>query len=282
MGLQGGLGTGSPYRASPFPFLETSLDGGAGNDLLTGGPNRETFYGGTGNDTLRGGGGNDLMYGNAGADRLEGGADGDGLYPGTGNDVILGGAGGDSFGAEGGLDGADDFRGGAGSDSVSYVSRSAAVRVDFDGVADDGLPGEHDNIRPDVENASGGAGADRLIGNGFANTFRGNAGADFLDGRGGDDPDQVNGGADNDVLEGGDGGDVLNGGADDDQLDDGLGSDILNGGTGNDLFDQGTGTNGPDVISGGAGGLDQVFYSSRSAGVSVSLDNTANDGIGVR
>ncbi len=287
LGAQGGLGTGAPYLLGEFTYGETTLDGGPGHDVLTGGPIRETFYGQSGRDAIRGGGGSDLMYGDAGADRLFGGADGDGLYPGPGDDLIAGGGGGDSYGTEAGAEGADEFRGGPGVDRVSFYSRTGRVRVDLDGRADDGLSGERDNIRPDVEEIYGGSGADRLIGNGAANLLYGDVGADRLEGHGGDDElvgggaenemDVLLGGAGDDSLESGGGGDILNGGADDDELFDDLGSDTVSGGSGNDQINQGSAANGGDALSGGRG-LDEVSYASRGAAVNVSVNNVANDG----
>jgi Ca2+-binding RTX toxin-like protein len=285
IGLQGGLGTGAPFVSGVGPATEVYLEGDSGNDLITGGPGRETFYGWGGNDSLKGGGGNDLMYGGTGADRLDGGPEGDGLYPGAGNDVVIGGGGRDAFGAESTSDGADDFRGGPGIDNASYFDRAATVRVDLDGNADDGGTGEHDNIRPDVENVDGGSGADRLVGNGLANSFSGWDGADRLVGGGGDDElvgdvgaDNLSGGPGDDFLDAGSDPDVLNGGADDDLLTDGTGADTVNGGGGNDDVNQGSSANGSDVISGGGGQIDQVLYSSRVVAVNVSVNNSADDG----
>jgi Ca2+-binding RTX toxin-like protein len=289
IGLQGGLGTGSAYSFPTNPAAtETTLEGHGGNDTLTGGPIRETFYGGPGRDLIKGGGGEDLMYGDTGADRLEGGADGDGLYPEEGDDVIVGGAGSDYYGSEATADGRDTFSGGPGSDTASYFDRVGDVRVDLDSVADDGLAGEGDNIRRDVENLTSGDGDDRLIGNGAANQFFGEGGADRLDGLGGNDElnagasadadaDRLNGGADDDTLEGGGGADVLNGGADEDFLDDGPGNDEIDAGSGRDSISQGAAANGADTIEGGSG-FDSLLYSSRGIGVNVSVNNTANDG----
>jgi hypothetical protein len=53
------------------------LDGGAGNDVLTGGRRHDVLLGGTGNDTLTGGSGNDLLVGGTGTDSLDGGAGSD-------------------------------------------------------------------------------------------------------------------------------------------------------------------------------------------------------------
>ncbi|WP_244928303.1 Calx-beta domain-containing protein [Nocardioides sp. W7] len=98
------------------------LAGGPGDDVLTVNDIavRATFVGGPGADT---------MTGNEAADVFDQGAAPDGA------DVLIG-------------------RGGA--DVADYRSRPAgSVRVTFDGVADDGAPGEQDNVQADVESAPG-------------------------------------------------------------------------------------------------------------------------------
>jgi serralysin len=83
-----------------------------------------------------------------------------------------------------------------------------------------------------IEQAVGGGGSDRLVGNAAGNLLTGNAGTDKLEGNGGDDTIQGGAGADllygdagNDRLEGGDDADILFGGAGADRLDGGLGDD---------------------------------------------------------
>jgi serralysin len=66
-----------------------------------------------------------------------------------------------------------------------------------------------------IENAVGGSGSDRLVGNTVANTLTGNAGNDTLEGR--DGADILVGGLGNDVLDGGTGADKMAGGAGDDR-----------------------------------------------------------------
>jgi hypothetical protein len=134
------------------------------------------------------------ILGTAGADRLTGTAGADALYGRAGNDVLDGGEGDDEL--DGGP-GADVLRGGPGVDVVSYAG-AAPVIVTLDGAADDGTAGERDDVQADVEDVFGGAGDDRLTGNGDANTLDGGAGDDALDG-----------GAGADVLLGGDGDDVI-------------------------------------------------------------------------
>lgn len=86
---------------------------------------------------------------------------------------------------------------------------------------------------------------------------------------GGDGTDTLNGGSGNDTLNGGDNDpwedEVINGGA---------GNDILNGNTGRNLMDGGTGA---DTINGGSD-WDIVTYESRTNGLTVTANNTANDG----
>ena len=90
-------------------------------------------------------------------------------------------------------------------------------------------------------------------------------------------PATIAGGGGNDVLRGGSGNDRLEGGPGGDTLDGAAGSDVELGGDGNDTFSQGRSPNGADGLQGG-GGVDQVGYGKRSAGIAVSLDAVANDG----
>jgi hypothetical protein len=118
-------------------------------------------------NTFRGGAGADTLDGRAGPDQLEGGPDG------------------------------DDLHGGADVDRVSYPE-DAAQRVTLDDLADDGAPGEHDNVHSDVENVAGGPGGDTLIGGAGANTLDGGTGDDEV--RGGGGADTLLGGAGNDAI----------------------------------------------------------------------------------
>jgi Ca2+-binding RTX toxin-like protein len=178
------------------------------------------------------------LIGGPGADRLTGGSVGDALFGDVGADT-LNGAGGDDFLDESqttadtdALD-ADAYIGGAGIDSVTYARGTTAVAVDLDGVADDGRPGEGDNVGTDVEIVRGGPGNDTLVGSANANTLDGNSGVD--------------------VLKGGDGGDLLRGGAGGDSIDGEAGNDTLEGDAGFDLLAGGTGTDDCDVgLDGGS------------------------------
>jgi Ca2+-binding RTX toxin-like protein len=70
-----------------------TIDGGAGNDLLTGGGGVNLLIGGDGNDVLYGSAGDDVLLGGDGNDDLIGGAGDDVLVGGDGNDILNGGAG---------------------------------------------------------------------------------------------------------------------------------------------------------------------------------------------
>ena len=70
-----------------------TIDGGAGNDLLTGGGGRNVIFGGTGNDILYGAAGNDILLGGDGNDDLFGGDGNDVIVGGNGNDILNGGSG---------------------------------------------------------------------------------------------------------------------------------------------------------------------------------------------
>ena len=100
-----------------------NVDGGAGNDTITGNNSANTLYGGNGNDKLNGGADNDRLFGDAGKDLLIGGAGNDRLYGRDDNDRLFGEAGNDIlFGGKG----ADTFNGGEGSDQ--YIGGNGADR----------------------------------------------------------------------------------------------------------------------------------------------------------
>jgi Ca2+-binding RTX toxin-like protein len=54
--------------------LETFVDGGAGDDEITGGSGHDVLFGGLGDDHVTGSSGNDLLVGGSGDDRLVGSA----------------------------------------------------------------------------------------------------------------------------------------------------------------------------------------------------------------
>src|SRR5206468_1541500 len=80
----------------------------------------------------------------------------------------------------------DVFDGGTGFDTVSYEGHQQGVNVFLNGAADDGNPGEHDNLMH-VEGVFGSEGSDLLVGNSARNTLDGGFGNDVVNGRGGND-----------------------------------------------------------------------------------------------
>jgi Ca2+-binding RTX toxin-like protein len=182
------------------PNIGSSLiDGGAGDDHLTGPFSHNTLRGGEGNDTLLGG-------------------------ENTFKNVFDGGPGSDTISSAGDHD------------VVDYSSRTNGVVVSFDGVRNDGEPGENDLVEG-MQHVIGGSGNDRITGNALGNRLLGGDGDDTIDGGGG-----------NDHLEGGAGDDELHGNsvaAADDR------GDSLFGSTGNDRFFTDDGAR--DLVRGGPG-----------------------------
>jgi Ca2+-binding RTX toxin-like protein len=194
-------------------------------------------------EVVQGGSGNDRFVGSAANNALAGNGGNDTLLAGDGNDVLLGGLGDDLL--DGGF-GADVLDGDLGSDTATYASRNAGVNVSLDtsgtggektgndGNASDGLAGQRDNVRDDVENVIGGKKSDVITGSAFGNHLIGGKGNDRLIGLGG--ADLLEGGLGNDTCEGGDGKDVLHGNAGNDSLVGGAMKDKLFGDAGTNVL----------------------------------------------
>ncbi|MET0411112.1 MAG: calcium-binding protein [Polyangiaceae bacterium] len=240
-GISVALGSGSADTLS-FRF-------GPGNETIVYGASGATFNG----DTFR-----DLTVSGTEIHRLALG-DGADSYSGSGSPAagsvflpttkveVNGGEGNDTF-LQGTLKTPREvLTGGAGSDSVSYTSRTVPITVSLSATADaddgdlsGGTAAENDDLREDIETVIGGSAADTLTG-----------------------------GAGNDTLNGGNGADTISGGA---------GDDVVNGQNGNDtLLESLVGGAGSDVLNGGAG-TDTVSYAGRTVTVDVSLDGSSNDG----
>ena len=166
-----------------------------------------TIVGTSGNDTLTGTSGNDVICGLGGNDTINGLG---------GADYLTGGDGVDTFVADASADGADKMIGGGGIDTATYANRTTAVSVTIDGSANDGAPGEGDDVGVDVENLVGGSGDDSLAGSAAQNALTGGTGNDTLSGLAGDDSlagedgdDTLDGGADVDICQGGPGANVV-------------------------------------------------------------------------
>lgn len=268
-----------------FPDLE-NIEGSNQDDYLEGSDGPNSLWGRQGDDELVGKGNADFLDGNGGVDLVNyegrqdnlgitlddvandgGGGEGDNvsssvenITSGDGNDTIVASGAANAIVASGGNDvidgllGADDLRGGEGTDTVVYSARPGTekVQVTLDDVNNDGttvvfggLSLEKDNVHFDVENLTGGDEADYFEGGVQPNTLLGGGG-----------DDQLFGDQENDVLAGGAGNDELHGGTENDVLTPGLGADIVS----------------------GEADTDAVDYSERTGAVSVTFDNEANDG----
>jgi len=287
--------------------LPAELRGGAGSDTMTGGPQADTIYGdnpngtGSGDDSLRGGNGNDTMNGGDGNDTFvaESGSDGaDTLNGGTGVDTAsfalrtapqtlsIDGVANDGVGPTPSDNIEPDVENVVGGSGPDAITGSASANGLDGGAGDDSIAaGDGDDVANggdgnDVED--GGAGVDDLQGGGGNDKLMGDAGGDSL--KGGDGDDSVAGGNDADSLAGDGGNDSVSGGSGDDAMAGGDGADTMDGGDANDTVDGGGGDDtldggaGADTLAGGDGAADGATYKSRTAGVTVTLDDKPGDG----
>lgn len=246
------------------------IKGRDGDDVINGRGGDDVLRGDGGNDTLHGGWGNDVLYGGVGNDTLNGGSGDDILYGNAGNDRLIGGL------------GADTLNGGGGVDTADYSATANGMSVNLiTGTASDG------DTLANVENVTGTAFDDTLIGDAGVNRLDGGAGDDLLEGGVGADALVGGNGIDTatyenetqgitvdlaagtasdgdtligienligsehaDVLSGDAGGNVLEGLSGDDTINGGAGNDTISGGLG---FDTLNGGSGDDVIDGGVG-----------------------------
>ncbi len=210
------------------PDIENVV-GGSASDTIVGNSADNLLQGGPGGDVLDGGGGvNTVSYTDrfnrlsvtlpepgatsAGTgdgdslrnfDRLLGGPSGGEWRGNSRANVLWGGAGDDVLDGGGG---ADVVIGGAGRDTLSYARHTAdvtATLADTGVSTNNGAAGEGDIVVADVEDLTGGAGNDTLVGNTQANRVDGGPGNDAIDGGAGDDT--ILGGAGGDRLRGGPG-----------------------------------------------------------------------------
>ncbi|MEM7683979.1 MAG: LamG-like jellyroll fold domain-containing protein, partial [Pseudomonadota bacterium] len=163
--------TPSGHQLLNFENIQHAVTNAA---FLGGNDAANTLTGNNGNDTLEGRGGNDLLDGSAG------------------NDLLIGGA------------GADSLVGGTGLDTANYSTAGTSVFIDLDF-------------------------------GGVARGFRGDAQGDSFD-----SVENITGSAFNDIVIGNNAGNTLSGGDGDDRLQSQNGGDLLLGGEGNDLLNRGT------------------------------------------
>jgi Ca2+-binding RTX toxin-like protein len=179
----------------------------------------------------------DYLYGEEGNDVLMGGRAGTGLYGGSGDDIMYGRSGVDAVLADAAPDGSDQMYGGPGIDTIDYLARTTGVHASIDGVFGD-------DGAPG-EGDTMGADFETIVGTHYDDVLIGNNSNNTISACGGMD-----------VVYGMGGTDWINEG-------DGDNCGALN-------------TVGPDTIVGGAG-TDTVFYTGRSVGINVDLDNVYGD-----
>jgi len=222
----------SIYSADSVPdSIPIEMSGGAGNDTLKDAYDSEagrTFRGGDGADKIKGYNGNDRIFGDGGDDpELDGGLGNDEIRAGDGNDILAG----DGYEDPGAdvIDGGPgvDLLDGEWNDPEDDIHPQPAVSLD--GQANDGRPGEGDNVvgietikgyvsmvfvgsdaaeTVEIVNPSDDAnttlkglgGADRLVAKDTADTVEGGAGDDHVEG--GYNHDTVVGGPGKDMIYG--------------------------------------------------------------------------------
>ncbi|WP_439472329.1 beta strand repeat-containing protein [Brevundimonas sp.] len=238
-GLYDLAGNPLPNEINGTSYADT-LNGTAGADLIAAGDGDDVITGGAGNDIIDGGAGFDTavfaagvapysitvsngvvtVVSSEGVDNLTnverlrfgaielavsalgagvtliGTAAGETLTGGTGDDQLFGSA------------GNDVLNGGAGSDTADYSGAGGGVtaRIDLQTASNDGDGGS--DTFTSIENLTGSAFNDLLIGDGAANILIGGAGRDVILGGGGDDiihggadvPNELYGGAGNDTY----------------------------------------------------------------------------------
>jgi Ca2+-binding RTX toxin-like protein len=233
------LGDGSDrFEHTDCPTASSEVEGGPGDDSIVTGDGPDEIDGGPGNDFIRSNGGDDKIQGGEGNDKLEsgpgndtinGGAGNDAIYPGAGNDTVNGDDGDDLIASyQGDPDtGADDLRGGAGTDTLDLGNHVPGATIKLDDVANDGNSGEGDNYHSDFERILGTSGDDVIVGTNNADYIRGGTGNDTIMGLGGND--EIDGDSGNDVIDGGAGNDLIYGGYGDDDITGGPGTDSLYG-----------------------------------------------------
>jgi uncharacterized delta-60 repeat protein len=160
-------------------YLSSTINGGTGNDTLTGGNRRDTFNGGDGDDLMDGRGSSDVFFGDLGLDTVN--------YSSrtTGLTFTIDNAANDGTDAE--FDnirsGTEEIIGGAGADDMTGSSVNDYLSGGAGG----------DTIR-------GGLGNDRLTGSTGSDNLQGQDGTDFLQAKN-IDADIVNGGNGTDAAE---------------------------------------------------------------------------------
>jgi len=238
-----GTPSGELLNFSSHPF-DVVVNGLGGDDTIQGNnfsPDlSDTLNGGAGNDVISDFQGDDVVNGNDGADRLR---------PGEGSDVYDGGRGADTLDFN---DSSADWnvdllqKRAVNSQAVGDIDTILRIECVLGGFGEDTIVGTRL-----AEMLVGGGGEDRLLGAGGGDSLDGGLLADLL--LGGIGHDTLRGGdgdSFNDTLQGQGGDDLIEGGGGQDRLVGGGGSDTMAGDVGNDNLRGGAGA---DVLVGGAG-----------------------------
>lgn len=245
-----------------------TVDGGAGNDSITGSSGDDVLLGGLGADSLIGAAGSDLLDGGAGADRLSGGA-GDDVYrvdnvadvlteaTGGGDDMVessvswilaanfehlsltgsnnINGTGNAQGNVIVGNSGNNVLDGKAGADVMSGGAGNDTYVVDNQGdYVDEQAASGTDLVSSSVSFTLGDHLENLTLTGNTAIDGNGNSGGNALLGNGADNA--LDGAGGDDVINGQGGNDNLSGGAGNDILTGGLGNDVLTGGADSDVF----------------------------------------------
>jgi serralysin len=271
---------------------DDTVIGNVSNNVIDGGVGNDSLSGGSGSDTLIGSTGNDVLNGNSGIDSMSGGIGDDNYYVDNTGDIVV----------EGLNQGIDTVRA-----TINYTLGSNLENLTLISTTNiNGIGNSLNNIiTGNIGNNSlnGGAGNDTLNGGAGNDTLNGNNGVDRMGGSTGDDNyyvdntgdivvEGLNQGIDtvratinytlgrnpenltlistgningtgntlNNTITGNIGNNSLNGGAGNDTLNGGAGNDSLIGSVGNDTL---IGSAGNDTLKGGSG-LDFFHFNSTS------------------
>ena len=234
-----GMGGNDTLNASKLAAaVIVNLDGGAGNDTVTGSALGDILLGGDDNDRLIGGNGDDQLFGGTGDDRFI-------WNPGDDTDLVEGG------------DGFDTAEVNGGNGAETFTATANGTRVRFD------------RITPAPFSLD--------IGTTESLSLKMNGGDDFFSATGNLAALialTIDGGLGNDTILGGNGVDTLIGGDGNDSIDGNQGNDRALLGNGNDIFQWDPG-DGSDVVEGQAG-LDTLRFNGSAASEIYAV--TANGG----
>ncbi len=277
-----------------------TVQGGSGNDTLSGTSGADVFYGEAGDDTLTGNSGDDTLYGGTGNDSLSGKNNNDTLVGGAGDDYLDGGSGNDLYIYHSGHDTIYDYYNGT--DTLRLAEGWAAEDVVLRRYTDD--------LRHLTIELNGGTANSIVIERQFNSSYyhietldfdgddaitlgalqietHGSEAADEIDGitSGASLNDIIYGFGGNDTIDGGSGNNYIDGGDGNDTLEAGNGADTLIGGAGNDYMDGGSGndtyiyTSGLDTIYDYYNGTDKLIMSGGITINDLTTSQSGNDAI---